>query len=110
MTVTWAVVILIVAVLIWLAITAIWLLGRVKQLQRRIEGLKDAPMMTAIAESTSDLERLNHALAELQAQLAALKAAQEKLTASLSDVRGLSLSSDVNFVERAYRGLVEVLR
>ena len=110
MTVAWAVVILIFAVLIWLAITAFWLLGRIKVVQRRVEGLKQGPVMTAIAESKPDLEKLNRVLTELQAQVAALKAAQEKLMASLSEWRRLSLSSDVSFVERAYSDLIAILR
>ncbi|MBV8727226.1 MAG: hypothetical protein JO233_05525 [Candidatus Eremiobacteraeota bacterium] len=109
MTVTWAVVILIVAVLIWLAITAVWLTMRVNRLRRRVEGLKETPVMTALTNAAPDIERLNRAVVELQAQAAVLKSAQAKLTASLAELNGLSVSADLDFVRRAYRGLVELL-
>ncbi len=110
MTVTWAVVILIVAVVVWLAITAIWLLGRVKQIKRHVDAIKESPVMTAVKNSSGDLQRLNHSIGELQAQLAVLKEAQDKLTTSLAEFRRLSFSADITSIENSYRDLLEVLR
>ena len=110
MTVTWATVILILGVLIWLSITAVWLLLRVKKLQRRIERVKNSSVVTALKDSSADFERLNRSITELQAQLAVLKQAQDNLNASLRELRSVSFSSDVSFIENTYRDLVEVLR
>jgi len=110
MTVTWAVVILIVAVVIWLALTAVWLLARIKQIKRHLEAIKKSAVMTALADSKGDFERLNRSIGELQAQLGVLKAAQEKLLAALRELRSVSFSTDVSLIENAYRDLVQVLR
>ena len=110
MTVTWAIVILIVAVLIWLAITAIWLLGRVKRVKNHLSAIKESPVMLAVKSSKRDFERLNQAIGELQAQLTVLRSAQEALVTSLRELRGLSFSADVALIENAYRDLIAVLR
>jgi len=109
MSVTGAVVILIVAVLIWLAIAALGLVRRVNQTRRRVEGLKGAPLLISMRNSSADLEKINRAALELPAQIAALLTAQAKLAASVGHLRNISLDKDLAFLRRAYAELTAAL-
>lgn len=110
MSVTGAVIMLIVGVLIWLAISAGMLFRAAKRTTRRLNALKEAPLFQALENGSGDLEKLKRVVVELHAQLAALSDAQARLTISLGQLRKFSLGSDLAFVRRAYAELATTLR
>lgn len=105
-----ALALMIVAVLIWLGVSAVFLLRGIGKLKRHIEELKKGPIFIAAARAPGDLARLNRAAEQLPVQIEALKAAAAELRLSVVQFKGLSFAPGVRSVTEGYTGLIELLR
>jgi len=100
---------LILAVLIWLGITALFLVRSMRSLERRVAEMQGGPVFTAAAAAPDDFARLNRAVEELAVQAAALKAAVAQLQAAVEGFKSLSFAPELGSVREGYAGLIEIL-
>jgi cell division protein FtsB len=102
--------IVIAAVLIWLGISAVFLLRGVRRLQRHLEAIQQDPLLQAARRAPQDVARLNRAAAQLSAQMETLRAAADQLNAAIDGLRTLSFQTQRRSISREFNAMVDVLQ